>query len=123
MTDPTITEIEELRALKVDLIQQNNNIKQRLIHLEKENKEFRAGLQKAKDDKRVGDDNQKKEREEFSKNREESFIKIQEQDRDIKRLERELQDKEEERITQTEELKEMMAKQKDDMDNEISNLR
>ena len=76
MSDPTISEIEELRALKVDLIQQNNNIKQRLIHLERENKEFRSSLQKAKDDKHVGDENQKKEREEFSKNREDSFIKI-----------------------------------------------
>ena len=32
-----------------------------------------------------------------------------------------LEEKEEERILQTEELKEMMAKQKDDMENEIGN--
>ena len=44
------------------------------------------------------------------------------QDKTIKRLEKELEEKEEERILQTEELKEMMAKQKDDMENEIGNV-
>ena len=39
MSDPTLSELEELRALKIEIISQNNNIKQRLIHLDKENKE------------------------------------------------------------------------------------
>ena len=85
--DPSITELEELRALRIELISQNNQIKQRLLTLEKENKLFKDKFAKLSETKRNDDEMSNINKAQYSKEKNADQEQIEELKADKRKLE------------------------------------
>ena len=91
MVDPSTTELEELRALRIELISQNNQIKQRLLTLEKENKFFKTKFHELSAVKKEDDEKSNINKAQYSKEKKADQELITDQEQEIKKLEERIQ--------------------------------